>query len=525
MSRTISLFTLILASLIAVSVPAQAPDRQLTREQNAAQARTALVIGNSEYLTARKLSNPSNDAADMAKALSDLGFEVIFGTNLSLKEMTEKVREFGDKLKTKGGVGLFYYAGHGVQVGGRNFLVPVEADIPREDEIDFNAFNVDIVFRKMGSANNGLNIVVLDACRNNPFARSWSRGDDTGGLAQINAPTGTFIAYATSPDRTASDGTERNGLYTAELLKVLRQPNLKIEEAFKQVTIAVDRASKGQQIPWTSSSLRGEFYFNFEGKDYKGTFSATITPNDPNAPPSTFSSSGSATSELDAWNKIKESTDPQDFAKFLNGYPNGIFAGQAKDKLVALTGGTPASRTGGNPMADFYQNLLGGGAAANVVYLDGENRVQMRIAPKKQDYSGGAGVMGIGGGFKLVDTLNNARAPLRTTSSPVFEFQAAANINPNDAAFVVRLKSKGDRREIQNMQRTFTGYKKEDMVPVTYEDVTPAGSKKKTYRVKFPQPLPAGEYAVVFKQSFGEDAGIDTGANLPGKLIDLGVVR
>ena len=501
---------------------AQTPDRQLTREKDPPKARTALVIGNSEYLTARKLSNPSNDATDMARTLAELGFDVVFGTNLSLKEMNEKVREFGDKLKTNGGVGLFYYAGHGVQVGGRNFLVPVEADIPREDEIDFNAFNVDLVFRKMASANNGLNIVVLDACRNNPFSRSWSRGEDEGGLAQINAPTGTFIAYATSPDKTASDGTDRNGLYTAELLKVLKQPNLKIEEAFKQVTIAVDRASKGQQIPWTSSSLRGEFFFKVDGKDYKGTFTATITPTDPAGGPT--SNSGAATSELDAWNKIKDSSEPQDFAKFLNGYPNGIFATAAKDKLIQLNGGTP-TRPSGSSIGDFYQSPLGGGTAASVLYLDGTERVQMKIAPKKQDYSGGPGVMGIGGGFKMVDTLNNPRAPLRVKASPEFEFTAAANVNPNDVAFVVKLRSKSDRREIQNMQRTFSGYKKEDMVPVIYEDISPAGAKKKTYKIKFAQPLPSGEYAVAIKQTFGEDTGIDPGANLPGTFFDFGVDR
>jgi hypothetical protein len=149
----------------------------------------------------------------------------------------------------------------------------------------------------------------------------------------------------------------------------------------------------------------------------------------------------------------------------------------------------------------------------------------MKIAPKKQDYSGGPGVMGIGGGFKMVDTLNNPRAPLRVKASPEFEFTAAANVNPNDVAFVVKLRSKSDRREIQNMQRTFSGYKKEDMVPVIYEDISPAGAKKKTYKIKFAQPLPPGEYAVAIKQTFGEDTGIDTGANLPGTFFDFGVDR
>ncbi len=268
-NQTCRLFTnfVLLAFLVfltAISLNAQ--NRQLTQKKPdiSKAARIALVIGNGEYTNARKLTNPVNDANDMAKTLNELGFEVISGTNLNLQQMTEKVREFGDKLKVSGGVGLFYYAGHGIQVNGRNYLIPVNADITREDEIDFAALNFDLILRKLATANNGLNIVVLDACRNNPFARSWSRDAGDGGLAQVTAPTGTFIAYATSPDRTASDGTGRNGLYTAELLKHIKQPNLKIEEAFKQVTIAVDQKSDGKQVPWTSSSLRGEFYFLFD---------------------------------------------------------------------------------------------------------------------------------------------------------------------------------------------------------------------------------------------------------------------
>ncbi len=251
---------LILSILVCV-LPAMAQQTRIFSRDNDGQKRLALIIGNGNYVNARKLVNPPNDAADMTVTLTELGFEVISGTNLNLKQMTEKVREFGDKLRTSGGVGLFYYAGHGVQVNGRNYLIPVEADIPREDEIGFVALDLNQVLQKMATANNGLNIVVLDACRNNPFARGWSRDASDDGLAQITAPKGTFIAYATSPDMTASDGTGRNGLYTAELLKYIKQPNLKIEETFKEVTKAVDDKSGGKQTPWFSSSLRGEFIF------------------------------------------------------------------------------------------------------------------------------------------------------------------------------------------------------------------------------------------------------------------------
>lgn len=260
MLRKFFLFSLALSVLFGgLSATAQ-QNRNLTRDESG-QKRLALIIGNGNYTNARKLVNPPNDANDMAATLQELGFEVISGTNLNLKQMTEKVREFGDKLKTSGGVGLFYYAGHGIQVNGRNYLIPVEADIPREDEISFRAFDLREILQKMETAKNGLNILVLDACRNNPFARSWSRDMSDDGLAQIPTPKGTFIAYATSPDMTASDGTGRNGLYTTELLKYIKQPNLKIEETFKEVSKAVDDKSGGKQTPWTSSSLRGDFIF------------------------------------------------------------------------------------------------------------------------------------------------------------------------------------------------------------------------------------------------------------------------
>jgi hypothetical protein len=524
-TRVFFIFLLSLTTMLAVG---QQPERQLVREQTKSSgkaSRVALVIGNGDYVAARKLANPVNDATDMVRALGGLGFEVISGTNLSLKEMTEKVRQFGDKLKSDGSVGLFYYAGHGVQVGGRNYLIPVEADIPREDEIDFNAFNVDLVLRKMGTANNGLNIVILDACRNNPFARSWSRGDTDGGLAQMTAPTGSFIAYATAPDRTASDGGERNGLYTAELLKVLGEPNAKIEDIFKKVTIAVDRASNGQQIPWTSSSLRGEFYFNVGGVDYKGTFQATVTPADGKQ---TSGGAGAATSELDAWNKIKESKDSQEFAKFLNQYPYGIFVEPAKRKLLELTGSAgPRPAQPGDPLqSDYFKELMGGSALdAGVEYLDGQNRVTMRIATVKQGYSSSSGVMGIGASFKMLDTLNNARAPLRLKSNaPEFEFTAAANINPADVAFVVRLKSKSDKREIQTTQETFSGFKNEDLIPASFEETsTAAPAKKKVYKLKISRPLPPGEYSIVVRQSIGAIGGFEGRAVGAGVYFDFGV--
>jgi len=164
---------------------------------------------------------------------------------------------------------------------------------------------------------------------------------------------------------------------------------------------------------------------------------------------------------------------------------------------------------------------LGGSNNVAVFYVDGTSRSQMTIVAKKQDYSGGGGMFRIGGGLKMLDTLNNARAPLRVKSSPEFEFEAPANMKPSDIAFVVRLKAKSDKREIQSQQKTFSGYKQEDLVNVTYEEIRTEGTKK-IYKIKFAQPLAPGEYAVAFKQSY---PGIDTGANLPATFFDFGVDR
>jgi hypothetical protein len=221
--------------------------------------RLALVIGNSAY-EAAPLRNPVNDAKDFAAALADSGFEVTRLENASLRELRAALRDFGDRLKKQGGVGLFYFAGHGMQVKGRNYLIPVAAQIEREDEVEFESLDANLVLEKLDSAGNRFNIVILDACRNNPFARSFR--SSTQGLAQMDAPSGAVVAFATSPGSVASDGGGRNGLYSQHLIETVRRPGLKIEEVFKQVRAAVRRDSNGKQTPWEATSLEGDFYFH-----------------------------------------------------------------------------------------------------------------------------------------------------------------------------------------------------------------------------------------------------------------------
>lgn len=223
-----------------------------------ANTRIALVIGNGSYANAPPLKNPTNDANDMADALAKLGFNVARGIDLNQRQMKAMIREFGQKLKG-GGQGLFYFAGHGVQLRGRNYLIPVDASIQSEADVEDQGVDANLIMGLMDEAGNALNVVILDACRNNPFSRSFRSVSN--GLAQMDAPSGTLIAYATAPGSVASDGSVRNGLYTQELLKNMAVAGLSIEEVFKRVRVAVRGATGGKQTPWESSSLTGDFYF------------------------------------------------------------------------------------------------------------------------------------------------------------------------------------------------------------------------------------------------------------------------
>jgi hypothetical protein len=220
--------------------------------------RIALVIGNGAYKSS-PLANPVNDATDMAGALKNLGFCVKLKINANQKSMENAIREFGKELRS-GGVGLFYYAGHGIQVHGRNYLIPLGADIESEADVKYESVDAGRVLLQMHEAKNGLNIIILDACRDNPYARSFRTTEK--GLAKMDAPTGSILAYATAPGSVAADGTGRNGLYTSMLLKHMMEPNLIIERVFKKVRVDVIKESANRQVPWESSSLTGDFYFD-----------------------------------------------------------------------------------------------------------------------------------------------------------------------------------------------------------------------------------------------------------------------
>lgn len=224
---------------------------------DSALGRIALVIGNSKYAL-KPLRNPENDAYDMASTLEELGFQTILALNADQKQMLQSIDEFSQQLG-KEDVGLFFFAGHGMQLGGTNYLIPVGAKIKSGTNVQRSAVSVDLVLEAMERAGNPLNIIILDACRNNPFLRSYSPVNS--GLAEMNAPSGSLICYATAPGSVASDGRGRNGVFTHCLLRHMKTTGVELSRMMKKVRMDVRTATSGTQTPWEASSLTGDFYF------------------------------------------------------------------------------------------------------------------------------------------------------------------------------------------------------------------------------------------------------------------------
>ncbi len=223
-----------------------------------ARPRTALVIGNSDYIQS-PLKNPVNDAKAMAASLKQLGFQVDLQLNAGQEQMETAIDSFGRRLTSGAQVALFYYAGHGVQVDGENYLIPIDAKIARQSDVRYKAVNIGQILGAMSEAKDNLNIVILDACRDNPLPRSFRSASR--GLARLEGPKGTIIGFATSPGSVAADGEGDNGVYTKHLLANMSRPGISIEQVFKKVLQGVNKETKGKQTPWTESSFTGDFSF------------------------------------------------------------------------------------------------------------------------------------------------------------------------------------------------------------------------------------------------------------------------
>ena len=292
----------------------------------AAEKRVALVVGNGNYEHFGNLPNPPNDARLMAGTLRALGFEVLEHVDVTQKQLKRALKAFGRRLEKAGqdSVALFFYAGHGVQVNGENYLLPVNAEIESEADVNIEAVAADSALGIMAFAQSRLNFVILDACRNNPFSRGVRSG--VRGLARMNAPRGTMVAYATAPNDVAADGDEDNSPYTAALAREMMKPGVQVEEAFRNVRVAVMAATDDKQTPWESSSLTGAFYFN------TGARGIAITPNQPPPAQSAATSSG----EVEFWRSVRDSGNAALYEAYLSRYPKGEFAVIARVKLDEL---------------------------------------------------------------------------------------------------------------------------------------------------------------------------------------------
>lgn len=286
------------------------------------QPRSALVIGNAAYRHVPPLVNTLNDAHDIATDLRQAGFQVTEVHDADLATLIDTIDKFVKQLHQAGGVGLLYYSGHGIQVDGRNYLAPIDVELKNKSRIKYEAFALDDAIAPMGGRGGGaINLVILDACRDNPFAAS--RGTSDRGLARVEAPESTLILYATKPGQTADDNPQgRNGLFTKHLRHALQRAGVNVEMAFSEVVKRVYEESGQKQYPWKEGVLLNEFQF---------------LPGSSTAMPSEKPSSTDNGAEVEFWRTAKESNQIERYQAYLNRYPQGIYAEAARLQIRSLT--------------------------------------------------------------------------------------------------------------------------------------------------------------------------------------------
>ena len=301
-----------------------------------AEKRIALVVGNSAYRNVSSLTNPANDAVLIAKTLSSLGFELVGGSaqiDLDKPAFEAIVKRFGLLLQGAE-VGLFYYAGHGVQVHGENYLVPVSANPEREADVDFEMLGTTLVMRQMEGAHTRLNLILLDACRNNPFGTRASRATSRG-LAQMEAPEGTLISFATQPGNVASDGEDGDSPYTKALAQTIQRPGLGLFDVFNEVGLEVKKQTGGAQQPWVSSSpIGGSFYFSG-------------SPGAQPVPLATAPAHAEQPNEAQqVWGTIQNTNSVAVLERFIQQFPASFYSDIARTRLDELQRGqAPAPST------------------------------------------------------------------------------------------------------------------------------------------------------------------------------------
>jgi hypothetical protein len=315
-------------ALVMLAAVAQTATTDLKITQTSGPQRVALVVGMSRYQHIPALDNPANDARLMADTLGRLGFVLVGGgaqLDLDKAGFDRAVQQFGQQI-IGAQVALFYYAGHGLQVAGTNWLVPTDANPTREIDLDFQMLDANLVLRQMEGAGTKLNLLILDACRNNPFGGRGLRAT-TGGLAQMKAPEGTLISYATQPGNVAIDGADGDSPFTKALAHTLMRPGLDVFKLFNEVGLQVKLATAGMQQPWVSNSpIDGDFYF------LQVPAGAIVTVR----PPGTEAAAPPADREALLWSSVKDRGNLALLQTYLDQFPQGVFADAAKVMIEDL---------------------------------------------------------------------------------------------------------------------------------------------------------------------------------------------
>jgi hypothetical protein len=284
----------------------------------------ALVVGNSRYKDAPELKNPANDAKGIAETLKAAAFEVKTLLDAGREQLIGAIRDYVQAMEQKKAVGLFYFAGHGVQLAWHNYMLPIDAVIDKIEDVGKQSVDIARLMEGLTKAGNPMNVIILDACRENPFGKDFRVKQK--GLSQMDAPTRTLLAYATSPGNVASDGDGANGLYTENLLREMKVPEAKIEDVFKRVRLAVRRKTNGAQIPWESTSLEEDFWF-LPPKELREISDAEKEQQ--------------FDAELALWEKVQDSKEPAPLEDYLRRYPSGRFSELAQlalDRVLARQG-------------------------------------------------------------------------------------------------------------------------------------------------------------------------------------------
>lgn len=414
--------------------PASAAGGSASPALSGAEQRVALVIGNSNYQSVAPLPNPDNDAQSMAQFLNSAGFEVVEATDLTQNDMIKVVQDFSSRVAAHGPntVAMIYYAGHGVQLAGENYLVPVDARISSPADLANNSVRLVDVMATLEAIPSRMRIVVLDACRNNPFPTINDAGR---GLAIVDAPNGSIVGYSTAPGSEALDGAGGHSPYTSAFLQLAREPNLPIEQLFKRIRLEVNHSTDGQQTPWESSSLTSEFYFF-------GDTAVAATRPPAHGPIIQTASNLPGRSVRQAYDYVLAEGSPEYYQEFINLFPHDPLSDRIRWLLANLLEAAAWHRAvlANTPLVykAFYDQYSNSPYAQAALKLQSQPKVIPLMQPThlivSHELLPTLKVTGGNGEIHMLNGKPTNEMPLSTTKIVTLPAQPTNPANPNNGA-------------------------------------------------------------------------------------------